>query len=321
MANVLVHTGEEPIVISPDALRRLLERGDGDAALLYLALLRHRGALSPQALTKEMRWTPARMDAAEFALRELGLVTPDIERPDSAPESGTDEYQQTEIAFQLEHSAEFRQLTAQVESRLGKRLSPVELSRLLGLFNTVGLPSDVIYILVNHCVEREAALHGPGHIPKMAVIERVGAQWYNMGIDTQAAAADYLKRYARRESEYAGYMRVLQLGDRLPGKLEEKYLSVWLGWGFSADAVSIAYEKTLLNCHEFKWAYCNRILERWHEDGLHTVEEIEEDERPAKKQKAGKRYQTDEDEIRKYAQQLKRKREQKKRSEPKPESE
>ena len=190
------------------------------------------------------------------------------------------------------------------------------MARLLELFNGVGLPSDVIYTLVNHCAEREASLRGPGRVPTMASIARVGVQWYNMGIDTQAAAAEYLKRYARRESEYAGYMRVLNMGERLPGKLEEKYLSAWLEWGFSPEAVSIAYEKTLLNCHEFKWAYCNGILKRWHTDGLHTAEEIERSEQSGKKKASGKRRQTDEDEIRKYVRQLKRKREEKKQSEP-----
>ncbi len=36
MASVLVHTAEENVTLSARAARRLLERGDGDAALLYL---------------------------------------------------------------------------------------------------------------------------------------------------------------------------------------------------------------------------------------------------------------------------------------------
>ena len=40
-------------------------------------------------------------------------------------------------------------------------------------------------------------------------------------------------------------------------------------------AAALAYEKTVLKCHEFKWSYCNGILRRWHEAGLHTVDEIE----------------------------------------------
>ena len=37
MASILIHTAEEPITLTAQAAKRLLERGDGDAALLYLA--------------------------------------------------------------------------------------------------------------------------------------------------------------------------------------------------------------------------------------------------------------------------------------------
>lgn len=43
MASILIHTAEEPVTLTAQAAKRLLERGDGDAALLYLALLRHHG--------------------------------------------------------------------------------------------------------------------------------------------------------------------------------------------------------------------------------------------------------------------------------------
>ena len=53
--------------------------------------------------------------------------------------------------------------------------------------------------------------------------------------------------------------------------------------GFPPEAVAIAYDKTILKCHELKWAYCNGILKRWHAADVHTVDEIEEKDRPAKK--------------------------------------
>ena len=54
---------------------------------------------------------------------------------------------------------------------------------------------------------------------------------------------------------------------------EEKYLSQWAEWGFPAETVAIACDKTMLKCHELKWAYCNGILKRWHEKGLHAPED------------------------------------------------
>ena len=40
MAGCLIETGDEGVTLSGGAVKRLLEKGDGDAALLYLALLR-----------------------------------------------------------------------------------------------------------------------------------------------------------------------------------------------------------------------------------------------------------------------------------------
>ena len=43
-----------------------------------------------------------------------------------------------------------------------------------------------------------------------------------------------------------------------------------------------SYDKTMLRCHELKFPYLNGILKKWHEAGLHTVQEIEAGDRPAK---------------------------------------
>ena len=100
-------------------------------------------------------------------------------------------------------------------------------------------------------------------------------------------------------------MRALGLGDRLPVASEEKYLIAWQEMGFPPETVAIAYDKTVLKCHELKWPYCNGILKRWHEAGLHTPEEVEQGDRPAarKEEQQGK---TVNEEMRKYAQELRR---------------
>ena len=186
------------------------------------------------------------------------------------------------MAEKLEESGEFRRLTAEVERKLGKRLTTADLATLLGLYDYLGLPADVIYLLVCHCAERTAARFGQGRRPTLRQIEREGYAWARQGVDTQAAAAEHLSRLARRQGALPEFMRALQLGDRPPSAGEEKYLLQWLEWGFSPEAAALAYDKTVLRCHEFKWSYCNGILRRWHEAGLHSAEEIEAgDRRPA----------------------------------------
>ena len=281
MSGCLVHTGDEGVALSGAAVKRLLDRGDGDAALLYLALLRRQGAVPPRSLAGELRWDRGRIEAAENALRELGLVAPEQTPP--APAEERPVYQRSDVAERLEGSGQFRSLVRAVEEKLGKRLTTADVGVLLGLSDYLGLPADVIFLLVSHCAERVRSRYGEGRRPGMKQIEKEGYAWARMGIDSQEAAAAYLRTYARRQEDLPRYMRALGLGDRAPVPSEERYLLAWQEMGFSPEAVALACDKTVLKCHELKWAYCNGILKRWHEAGLHTVEEIEAGDRPAAK--------------------------------------
>ena len=300
MPNVLVHTADESVTLSAQAVRRLLEKGDGDAALLYLALLRHHGTVAPRSLAGELRWERSRIEAAEETLRALGLIAPAEAVPEPADERP--DYQQADIAQRLESSGEFRGLVAEVERRLGKKLTTPDVGVLLGLTDYLGLPTDVVYLLVCHCAERVQRRYGEGRRPTLRQIEKEGYAWARMGIDTQKAAAEYLKKYAERQGALPKYMQALRLGDRLPVTSEEKYLTAWQEMGFPPETVALAYDKTVLKCHELKWPYCNGILKRWHEAGLHTVEEVERGDRPAPKREQ----KQDSDELRKYVRDLHR---------------
>ena len=287
MSSCLVHTEDEGVTLSAGAVRRLLDRGDGDAALGYLALLRRRGAAPPRSLAGELRWDRSRIEAAENALRELGLVAPADVPP--APAEEPPSYQRSDVAERLEGSGEFRGLVGAVEAKLGKKLTTADVGVLLGLNDYLGLPADVIFLLVGHCAERVRRRYGEGRRPGMKQIEKEGYAWARMGIDTQEAAAAYLKRWAERQGALPAYMKALGLGDRPPVPSEEKYILAWQEMGFAPEAVALACDKTVLKCHELRWAYCNGILRRWHEAGLHTAEEIEARDRPAPRSGGGDR--------------------------------
>ena len=280
MPSVLAQVADESVSISASVAKRLVEKGSGDAALLYIALLRRHGTVPPRSLAGELRWEKGRIEAAEAVLRELGLLTP-VDLPEPADEKP--EYQRDDILEKLDSSEDFRMLTTQVERKLGKKLTTADISVLLGLYDYLGLPSDVIFLLVCHCAERIQRRYGEGRRPTLRQIEKEGYAWSRMGIDTQSAAAAYLKKYTERQGMVPAYMRALNLGDRLPVASEEKYLSAWQEWGFPPETVALACDKTVLKCHELKWAYCNAILKSWHEAGLHTLEQIEQRDRSARK--------------------------------------
>ena len=284
MAGCLVELENGSVTLPLSVVRALEQRGDGDAALLYLALLRHQGTVAPRSLAGELRWDRGRIENAEAVLAELGLITrgqPQEEAPPPAPAAERPEYSADDVARKLESSADFRGLTGAVEQRLGKRLTTPDLNILLGLYDYLGLPADVVYLLVCHCAERTERRFGPGRRPGMRQIEKEGYAWARMGIDSHDAASAYLERYARRREAMPQYMRALGLPERQPSPSEEKYMAAWQEMGFPPETVALAADKTILRCQELKWPYLNGILKKWHESGLHTPEEVEAGDRPA----------------------------------------
>ena len=67
---------DEGVVVSGQAARRLVEGGDGDAALLYIAVLRNRGNMDEGKLAGQLGWPEGRLRQALGSLVRQGLAAP-----------------------------------------------------------------------------------------------------------------------------------------------------------------------------------------------------------------------------------------------------
>ncbi|MBO4915247.1 MAG: DnaD domain protein [Oscillospiraceae bacterium] len=299
MGEYLLHLRqEENITIGSDAVRRLVEYGSSDAALLYLCLARH-GASQPEKLRAELRWDAARFSAAEKALGDMGLISaPEPDKPaaktslpsaEPIPEPSTTipEYSREDVMNKLESDGSFSSLLREVERKLGK-LSEPSVKKLLGLYDFLGLPAEVIFLLVGYCADLKAEQFGAGKPPTMREIEKEGYAWARRELFSIDAADEFIKKERKKRGRFTEYMDALQLGGRQPSPGEERYIGSWIEMGFQPDAIAIAYDKTVLRCHELKWPYLNGILKRWHEKGIHTPQDIERETLGAKKQGAQK---------------------------------
>ena len=274
---------EESVVLSGPVARRLIEGGNGDAALLYIALLQSSGCGEAEALRARLGWDALRFGAAMAALEAQGLLGRPGGSPPPAPEPPVrekPEYTRADMARAME-GKQFGGLVSAVEQRLGKKLTTPDVGILLGLYDDVGLPADVIYLLVCFCAERIAAQYGAGRRPTLRQIEKEGYTWARLGLMDQQSASDYIKKYQQGRTALPRLMGLLRLGDRLPSPTEEKYLLSWNDMGFEDAVIELAYDRTMVNCKELKWPYINKILTTWHEKGLHTLQQVKEGDRPA----------------------------------------
>lgn len=278
MAGVVLHlTEEENIVLSAPVLRRLTGTKNADACLLYLCLKQNGDAMDEEKLRESLSWEKLRFDAAKAVLARAELIRlPEKEAGKEAPLPAEQppQYTQEDVMRRMEGDEAFAQLLREVERRLGP-LSTASLKILLELNEYLGLPCDVIYLLVNDCIACKEERFGAGRRPTMREIEKEGYAWARRELFSVQAVDEYLKKEQRRRRLYPDYMAALQMPARTPSPGEEKYIKSWLEMGFPPETVAIAYDKTVLKCHEFKWPYCNGILKKWHEKDLHTPQEVQ----------------------------------------------
>ena len=290
MSGYILRGEEKNLVIPLDALERLVDSGSGDAALLYLELQRIGAGVTAQQLMQRLRWSSLRLDAAEAELQRIGLLPGGAERKLPEPAEERPVYTACDIAEMLQGDGEFKMLVPQVEEKLGKKLKTADLQILAGLYDELGLPADVIYLLVSHCVTRAERRYGPGRRPTMRQVEKEGYYWARLGLFDQDSAAGYLKTCALRDEQMGQYMQVLGLGVRRPVESEERYIRSWMDMGFDAESVALAYDKTVFYKKELNWRYLNGILRRWHEQGWHSAEEIRggDEKKPVQTKPSGK---------------------------------
>lgn len=274
MAGYILREDQPNIVLPAQQADRLIGRGDGDAALLYLCLLRADRGVTTQELQRKLKWSQLRLHAAETALQELGLIDRPPEQKPPEPAQERPVYTADDLTDLLTGDAGFRMLVPQTEEKLGKRLKTADLQILAGLYDDLGLPADVIYLLVCHCVTRSEERYGPGRRPTLRQIEKEGYHWAQRGLFDQESASQYLRDWNVRRSAMSRYMQVLGLGDRRPVESEERYIADWMDKGFPPETVALAYDKTVFYKKELNWRYLNGILRRWHENGWHTEEEV-----------------------------------------------
>ena len=260
------------LIISIESVRRLLAAGNGDSALLYLC---RAAALSDVATG----FTEARLECAAALLRQLGLderQNPRFQTSEQRPE-----YTEEDLRRHRLGNPGFTRLLGEVQRSLGRTLSTEELKILLAMTDYLGLPGEVVNVLVHYCVERGRS-RGAGRMPSMRMMEKEAYRWADRQIDTIEKAAAFIQSENRKTSRIAELCQLLGITGRRLTPAEERYLLAWADMGFANDAISLAYEKTCENTGGLTWRYMHSILERWNSQGLYTVDQVKAlDRKPA----------------------------------------
>ena len=274
-------------------VQKLLWAKNPDVALLFLYITAgNEYAQAEQAL----QLSQSRITCAAASLRQLGLwpeekktVVLSGERP---------QYTERDVLTAMDGDKSFQALYGEIQRVLGRTLNTEELKILLGFTHYLGLPGDVISLLVCYCKERARA-KGNLRNPSLRTIEKEAYYWAEQGIDSMEEAVAFIQNQNIRRSQISHLMQLLQIRGRNLTPGEEKYAKSWLEMGFDDEVIALAYERTCLNTGGLSWAYMNKILTRWHDAGLLTLKQVKAgDKKPsAPKGASGKPGQAELDAI------------------------
>ena len=263
----------EPVKISQSDVRKLLSAASPDAALLYLYIT---GGNRPEGAEADLNLSASRCQCAAATLRQLGLWPE--EHPTHIAPGERPSYSEKDVLEAMDQDNSFRSLYGEVQRLLGRSLNTEELKILLGFVRYLGLPADVISVLVCYCKDR-ARQKGSLRNPSLRAIEKEAYAWAEQGIDTVEEAAAFIQTQNVRNSRIHRLMNILQIHGRSLTTAEDRYAQNWLDMGVDENVISMAYERTCLNTGGLNWAYMNKILQRWQQQGFRTAEDVRSGDR------------------------------------------
>lgn len=278
MAPRIIELPRDSISLSVSLTDALLRKGSGDAALMLLYLLRHDGNYDPEEACRTMKWSREQVESAMVLLGELGINTGtsrDIFAEPVPKKENAPEYSAHDIVSAQEDPV-FKGLLEEIEKLLSRQLGKMDLSRLLDLYDHLGLPPEVIFLLTQMVCEDYQDKNGEGRHPRsLTAVAAKGYQWKEQGIDTLDAAEAFLNRRQYFRSQEGALLNALGIVGRKATPTERDYLMKWAQWGFGPEALAVAYDKTMVGTGKMSWSYCSKILERWHSENRHTLEEVQ----------------------------------------------
>ncbi len=153
---------------------------------------------------------------------------------------------------------------------LGKTLQNKDIETLYWFYDELGLSPEVITMLLEYCVSKDKR--------NMNYIEKVAISWHKNGIITIDAADKFITAEKEKSGYFYSLRKLFGIENRNLSKTEETYLKTWRDtYGMDENMVGLAYEYCIMQTNKLSFPYMNSIIKRWHELGIHTVPQAEQD--------------------------------------------
>ncbi len=190
-----------------------------------------------------------------------------------------------EISKLMETKPELRFMFDRLEKLYGRPITSTEQRSYIYLYESAGLPADVLVMIVEHCISIEKT--------SIRYIEKTALGWADDGIDTHDKAVVRIQALSKQHRIENQVKTAFGINNRNLSANERKYIKTWNEeYHFDIEMIRLAYDRMVDGIGRLSFPYLNTILKSWSENQITTPDEVAEKDLPVRSVKKGKERST-----------------------------
>lgn len=203
-------------------------------------------------------------------------------------------YTTEELTSILEKRSELSTLIDTCQQLYGKVFNASEINILIGLSDYLGFDSEYILLLFAHVGKMERK--------SVRTVEKLAFRFADEDITDADMLREHLSFLEKSHEMETKIRNIFGISSRALTGREKKLVQTWITeYKFGFDIIQRAYELTVDSTQKPSLPYAGAILDRWHSEGVDTVEKIEAELAEKAKEKSSAGGSFDEDEFLKAA--------------------
>ena len=180
-----------------------------------------------------------------------------------------------EVSLASMNDAKIPFLIQEAEMKLSRSLRDGEIRTLCWLYLDHGMDVSLILMLVEYAVSEGKAT--------ISFIENTALAWLAAGVTTLSEAEEQIEARSRRKTAWGVVLSAFGMEYRMPSDKELELSGKWvIEWEFKRELLHEAYNICIDKNAKLSMAYINKILEKWHKDGVKMVEDTKAAAKPKK---------------------------------------
>ena len=189
--------------------------------------------------------------------------------------NGVDVYNSTELVTLLESRAVSACFIDEAQKVFGKTFNSYDTAIVVGLVDQYGFEEEAILELLAYV--RRLDKKGVKYAEKVAI------GFYDDGITTAADVTEKINLIERSKEDIYRIKQIFGFGSRSLTKTEQTLFEKWIQtYGYGVDVIRLAYDIMIDAIQRPVPKYADKIMEKWHCEGLRTLVDIEAYEKSKK---------------------------------------